>query len=135
MIPEYVYEVVENTNVNGDNLLIAYENFKYLKFHTLTRQSHKAFFFAVILLLGQGKALQLCEMIMKRYRIPKKEIPRYKHEYCIHYLNSLDVDKADKILLMNLIELEDNIQHIRAIAKTLTLRVESESKKKIFGYI
>lgn len=137
MIPFYVIELTEKLGINDIEAEKAYNAMVELKFLSLEKSQHKAFFLAVIALLGVKHALSICEWISSKYRIPRLEITKYKHEYCLHYLNSLDTDKADKLLLLALIDTVEDIKKIKTISKTLRVKAkkQADSRPKIIGYL
>lgn len=136
MIPQYVFNIAERLSLTDDVVEQAYLEMQSLKFILLERQTHKEFFLAVISLFGVGVAIRICEWIMNRYKPPRTEVPRYKHEICLHWLNCIDSNKADKVLMMALINLEDDILKIRKAIDFLRINNKATIKRcKIINFI
>lgn len=129
MIPDYFYGVAVENSISDAQLERYYNEFQSYKFHHLKKRKHKEFFLSVIIQLNVGTAIKMCEFLMSKLRIPRSpNIDLYKHEFVLHYINSIQDDRADFLLLWSLINVVDDINKIRFLSNYLSRKELKEIK-------
>jgi len=130
-IPEWVWLVAPHYNIKDADVERAWADFEYGRFFILDSRTLKEFFFILIARKGIKKAVALCDYIIKEIRIPRSYRAEYKHEYVLHYLNTLSLDRAVQLILLALVYVENDINFIREVIKPFVRKKEVQGVKNV----
>lgn len=134
-IPDYILFVGSICGKTDTEIEQLWGEFCRAKFLVLESRKLRQVFFAIFCLFGYGGAVKVCNQIKKLFRIPKTiAIIEFEHEHVLWYLNTIDENTVDKLILSALINTQNDIAKLRMIVN-LIIQKKQEHKEKSHGNI